>query len=171
MPDARGPGSDLGTAGGAEDDPATKHVAQGVAGRGIEPSDIGRAAREAAPAGGFTTRDAVLVLLSMVLGYLVPLLVFWALNHSFRTVGMALLLSVVLGILPTVGAQWAMLRKDPSLARTWLLMVSGAWLVGDVGGAAFSGFQVFAFGSVAGCLAAGIVLSKAHRSARGTRGG
>lgn len=112
--------------------------------------------------------------IGVVVSYLFPAIVLETLNRSYRSAPVVFVAGMVLGLLPALAAQLALLRKRGlhALAGRWKGFVTGGWVTGAIAGVVilFGGMggmiHILVFGAAGGGVGALIVLMQAHLHAK-----
>jgi TIR domain len=80
---------------------------------------------------------------------------------DYHRVRSALAKSLLFGMLPVVGIPWIVLRRQPALARAWIIFVPLAWIIGAATGFRYGNyFAGYAGGALTGGFAAMLVLRR-----------
>jgi len=101
---------------------------------------------------GYLLPKLALVLVGMLAGAFLP-------QHmpelfDYNRVRSALAKSLLFGMLPVVGIQWFVLRRDPAIARAWIILVPLAWIIGAAAGFRYGDyFAGYTGGALMGGLA------------------
>jgi len=104
----------------------------------------------------------------VVIGYMFPGLVFASLNRSLRIAPLVFSASMILGLLPVLAVQLAILRKHgyQALASRWKWYVPAGWVIGAVAGGTVDTIFILVFGAAGGGVGALLVLTQAYIRAR-----
>lgn len=104
----------------------------------------------------------------VVIGFLLPALVLETLNRSLRSAPVVFSASMLLGLLPVLALQLAILRRRGSqvLASRWTRFVAAGWVVGAVAGGTVGMIHILVFGAAGGGMGALIVLTQAYLQAK-----